>query len=509
MSVSLVLWICYHVLAVPMAVWAAVSAAIGGPGVGARQRVWTALSAALLPPALAATALAVPLGHREFGLAGTLLPILTFAVIWANLVALRHARLGAKILHLPILGWNAALCAVYALRAVQEIAGLDAGTPGTSLLTGHAMVQSWVGRADAMSFPVWLHLPICLPVGWSHGWMHRLAFGTCATAATALLGLLTFAMPLAYQRSERFRAPTVATSGLRDDQTLAIAVGWDDPDHSEEERADRRAACESIGANALVFDVDRELFADEVRLRLAREQVAAAREMGWKVVAIARPPRELLRRPAIDVPTLAQEMAQCQWLTAERLAPDVLFLFAGPFGALTRYRAEIGTIDQWTEVLARAAGEVRQANPDVAPAVAIESRALHARRLFARLRDDDSPVASVGLIALPEQLPPDRALATFSVLEEWIESTRGERPIWLVDVGTCPATSGGDVGQWSYIARALALAERRSEIAGVCLRALDDGDGAQRGLRNAFGLHRGAFRELEARARAGNAEPPR
>lgn len=506
-SVSLVLWICYHVVALPMAVWSAVSAAIGGPGVGGRQRTWTMLAGGLLPVSLAAAALAVPLGRPEFALGGLVVPVLTFAAIWGNFLVLRGATFLTHLLHVPVVLWNAGLCSIYALRALQELAGLDFGTVGTGLVGGHAMVQGVVGHEEALALPVWLHLPICMPVGRTHGWMHRLAFGACGITSGCLVVMLALAMPVAHSRSAAFRAPVMVPPPLTPAKQLGITMSWDHPTDDDLRRDGRREAWRAIGASTLVFDVDRALLDDPERLRAARDQLAHARGSGVGVVAIARPPAALLRRPALDVPALAQEMAHVHWLTAERLTPDVLFLFSGPFDDLMRYRVEPGTVEQWYAVIARAADEMRQANPRVVPAVAFQSRALHARGLFDRLRAGDSPVAAVGLVALPEQLPSDRALLTFEVLERWLDEGGGQRPVWLLDVGACPTTSGGQVGQWNYLARALALASRRDDIAGVAMRALDDGEGAQRGLRDVFGSPRQAFRELEARVQQAAAPP--
>src|SRR5690606_7319934 len=100
-SVPYVLWVVYHLVALPMAVWTAVGATFRGTGKGARHRLATAATAAVLPFVAAGTIAAA--FHDVAPLRFGLLPfaLLGLAASWANVVALHDRRWIAKLVHLP------------------------------------------------------------------------------------------------------------------------------------------------------------------------------------------------------------------------------------------------------------------------------------------------------------------------------------------------------------------------------------------------------------------------
>ena len=65
----------------------------------------------------------------------------------------------------------------------------------------------------------------------------------------------------------------------------------------------------------------------------------------------------------------------------------------------------------------------------------------------------------------------------------------------MLGVGTCPATSGGELGQWNFLAQVLEFAGTESRVQGVCIDTLVDGS-QMRGLMSPEGRTRHGWREL-------------
>ncbi len=495
-SVAFVLYLAYHVLALALALWAVVSASRSIPEHRAAHRAWALLAGMLTPLALLVAALSVPLGHPGLRALGVLLPLLTVAGTAASVVTLSGQGFALRLVHLPVLLWNGALAGVYAIRVTQEAFGIDCGTAGTALVAGHAFLQQQVGDPGADSQPLWLHLPLFAPLWLRYQWTHRLALGAASLTATAMLGVFALSMPLAWERAETFRAPRPA--GLRaEPDWLGLTVPWlaDAAGADEATLRDRRAGWLGLPADVLAFTISPDDLLDEARLAHAQAEIEHARADGRRVIARVVPPAQLRRRPVRDVEALRAELAKTHWLCAERLAPDVVVLFEEPYGALRDAVAQVGTVEDWMAVIRRAAEETRQANPRVATAVTLGNRAPHARLLFERLAGVDSPVDAVGLSLHAEALPPGDVEDALHVWSDWFATDHGPRPVWMLGVGTCPATSGGELGQWNFLARVLEFAGAEPRVQGVCIDTLVDGS-EMRGLMTPEGRTRHGWREL-------------
>jgi hypothetical protein len=479
MSVALLGWIGYHALAVPVAVWAATAARSRAGGLGL----------ALLPLCWALAVAAGLSGRAEFAPAGWLLPVAAFGALVHNRLELADTGRTTRLLHVPVQAWNAGLCAVFALRALQDLAGFDGGTAGTALVGGHADLQVLVGQTTALAAPTWFHLPLCVPGGERRILLHRLVALPSAAAALALLALWAAAMPSAHERAADFRSPVGTETPLRAGQRLGLQVPVAVPAELPVE----------LGLGAVVVEVDLELLRDEARTAALRAQLDEVRAADRTVILIAQPPRALLARPAADLETLAERMAQVHWLAAERLAPDLLILFDGPFTALRECCAETGTVDRWLAVIGAAAVQVRQARAGVRTAVALRGDGRHVRRLCAALRGPASAVDAIALVHDLEAEPGTAGIRGFGAFGSWLREDGGERPVWLLGVGACPASSGGELGQDQVLAAALRFAATEPAVAGLCLAPLEDAAGSARGLVvPGLGRRRLAFARLAA-----------
>lgn len=490
------LWLGYHGLALTLAFWAVVSAWLGREEHGAMHRAWTLCAALLLPPTLLLAALALPLQSPALWPIAAIVPVLTLAAAWSNLATVRHRGLGTRLVHVPIAAWNGLLAAVYFVRALQDLAGEDGGAFGTSLIAGHAMLQTTIGRSDALALPIFLHLPICLPLATSIGWPHRLALGAAALASTAGLLVFAAAMPASYDRVQRFRADAIAEPApLAAHQSFGVRVAFGSRLRSEAERGESRALWLGLGARTLCVDVDAALFDDAERLRQVSDELSFARNEHRTVIAFARPPRALRHRPAASLGEFLDEFAKVHWLCAERLAPDWLVLFDDPFGELAAQRLELGTIDDWVAACARGADDVRRANPACRPMIVLGTRAAHGRRLFETLGRSDSPLAAIGLSIKLETLAFEDVNAAYETYSEWLASPSLQRPIWQFLIGAGPVSIGGELGQWRCIERALDFVATHHNVEGLVLDSLEDGENAL-GLVTVDGRTRLAYRRL-------------
>ncbi|MFO1052821.1 MAG: hypothetical protein U1F36_11455 [Planctomycetota bacterium] len=496
MEFSFLFWLAYQGCALVLALWAAGSAIFHGGHHGGSHRAWTLLAALLLPACLAMAALATPLHRPEFELAGALVPVLVIAAAWSNTLTVSRTGRGVRILHAPIALWNAALVAIYLVRGLQQIGGQDCGDLGAALVCGHAMMQTHFGRSDALSLPVFLHLPLCLPLMSVLAWPHRLAIATAALASTIALVVLASVMPWAWDRVAHARQPLDEIQGLPD--SLQVGLMADVGSHLDGEKtlADQRALWTGLGADLLCIDADGALFEDAARLRQVLDELAYARNQHRGVMVIARPPAHFALQPARDLDAFVEEMAKVHWLIAERLAPDWLVLYDGPFGALVAQRAEIGTIDAWEAICARGVGEVERANPRCKTLIVIETFAPHGRRLFDLLTRRGSPVAAVGLRLCGETLEPAEVDATLHGFGDWLRTGEADgKPVWLVGMGTTPEASGGELGQANFLRRVLRFAATQPRLRGVVVDGLTDGR-SFRGLTTVDGRPRLAYRVL-------------
>ncbi len=508
MSAALLLFGLYTGFAVLCSLWAAATAAMKVREHTAAHRAWTFLAATLLPPVTVLAAIGDMLGHPELRPLIALLPVLTIAAIWSSVMTLRDQGLWRKGLHLPVFALNALLGGIYAVRAVQEISGEDLGLAGTALTAAHAHVQTWVGHAGADQNPYWLHLPLLMPLCLRFRWPHHLLLFLAACAAAALLAVFVLVTPFAYQKAESFRQPVPAPTSLPAELRIGLKVPWGDRLYDDETLLRWRRDLLALGVDHVTFEVSPDTFEDEPLLRQLLSEVQFAREHSLRLVAIAMPPLQFRAVPARDLRELAAAMGKAQWLAAERVQPDLLVLFCGPFGQLRTLAVRSPTLPEWAATIEESAKAARQANPAVQVGVSIETRGPLAAELFRLLKASDSVVDVVGLsIYVGDRTLPEveQALAG---LATWCTRTPGSRPVRILEAGASPYSCGGEAGQWSFLVTLLAHAERIPGLEGITIDGLTDREAAL-GITTADGRARRACRELTSLLQARGARPPR
>lgn len=485
-----------------LCMWAAVSALTGSREMRLLHRVWALTTAVLLPPVTLAAALAMKLDVSWLVAVAALLPLLVLTAAWCNVTTVQEQSFAIKLLHVPVFLFNALLAGIYAVRATQDQFGFDLGTWGTAVTGGHALLQDIVGQAAADQNPIWFYLPFLLPLSSMYRWPHKLALFFSSAASTALLGLLVTLMPFAYTRAQSYRAdPQDEISSLPAGMSIGVFMPWAKT-LSEEAVTAWREDLHALHARSVTIEIEPAAIADEHLVAQILAEIGQARDRGVEIVAIAR--------PGIDVLTgglreLTLGMAQLQWLAAEKLSPDLFVLYAGPFGRLSELTVKVGTIEEWMQAIARSAGEVRQANPDVKVAVAIENPAPHAEELFRRLRAADSPVDVVGLSIAPLGGPASEAYAKLATLSAWMKRNPGPRPVRILETGASPFATGGELGQWHFLHSVLTFAIEHG-VKAVSIDALADPD-SMLGLVARDGRRRLAFRRLQELLGQGQATP--
>ena len=508
MSSALLLYLLFHAIAVTMCLWAAASAARRIEEHGRSHRLWTFAAATLLPPVTAACVFAMPLDQPLLRLAIAVLPLLVLAATWSNVMTLRDQGVLLKILHLPLFAFNTTLIGLYTVRALQDLGGVDLGDWGTALTGGHTLLQTWIGQPHAEVQPVWLHLPLILPLWLRFTWLHRLALMLCSTVSFAMIAVLLTMMPLAYHRAEGYRKETTSPTSMREGQRVGVELAWAERLMPREERLELRSFYAGLGVSALTVEIGPELFEDDGLLTQTREEIAFAQQRGLYVVVVCLPPLHFGWVPAADIQELNRELAKVHWLTAEKLAPDLLVMYAGPFGRLASACARIGTIEQWVDLIDRATEEVHQANADVEVAVVLDNRGPHAEELFLRLVDETSTIDLVGISLFPDKLTRRELELAISTLDRWFRLDGGDKPIWIMETGACPQSTGGEVGQWNFLAHVLSWTAGHPRLSGVCIDSLIDSN-TSRGLLAGNGRPRLAYRRLRDILFREEATPPR
>ncbi len=507
MSIPFLLFLVTTAFCLALCIWTAASAALRVAEHGGTHRAWTLVAATLLPPAAAAAALGPLLGWPELQPLIILLPILIIAGTWSNMMTLRDQGLHLRLMHLPVLAFNASLAGIYSVRCVQELAGFDLGTWGTAITGGHAILQTWVGQSQSAAQTVWLHLPFILPLWLRYGWTHKLVLAISSTFSLAMLGLLILLMPLAYQRAEQFRQP-IDNSSQANLPMMGVKVNWGDRVLKENVRDRWRSQFMGIGADCMLIDVGPELFNDPDLFTQTKNEIDLARRHGIEIALICRPPMEFQWLPASNLREFSKEMAKLHWLAAERLDPDLMVLFAGPFGRLRSLCHDSPTIEEWQEKIIRSAQEAKQANSSVKVAVALENLAPHTRKLFAALATEDSPVDVLGFMIHSKDLEAKRRRELFVTLDLWCTETATEKPIWIFEAGASPRETGGELGQWYFLDALIQDARRRDQVRGFCIDALSDGLDSY-GITTAAGRPRLAFRMLQDLIFGHKAGPPK
>ncbi len=477
-----------------LCIWTSATAATRVTEHSGTHRAWTFVAATLLPPATACAALSAVFGRPELQPIIVLLPILIIAGTWANMMTLRDQGLHLKLLHLPVIAFNTCLAGIYAVRAGQELSGFDLGTWGTAITGGHSLLQTWVGHRQAGAQAIWLHLPFLLPLWLRYRRTHFIALSISSMMSLAMLGLLVLSMPISYQRAELFRQPPANSLPIILPQ-LGIKVDWGDRILPDSTRDHRRSQFLGLAADCLVVDVGPELFTDPALFRQTQAEIELARESGAEIVLICRPPLEFQWLPATDLSAFCNEMRKIHWQAAEQLDPDLLVLYAGPFGQLLQLSKEFPTIDQWHEQILRGVREVKRANANVRVAVAFENSAAHARELFSRLAADGSPLDVLGFLIHATDLDPVELQDQLPNIDQWCAESETVKPIWIFEAGASPLTTGGELGQWRFLKGLLQNAARSNRLEGFCIDALRNGIDSYGIIANA-GRQRLTYRKL-------------
>lgn len=508
MAFPFLTWLAYHGIAAALAVWAIGSALSSGQTSGGAHRAWTLAAAALLGPTLVTAMLAIPLGRADFHLAYAVLPVLAIAAAWSNTLTLTRAPTGLRLVALPIALWNATLAAVFGSQAMIQIAGLDGGSWANGLLAGYAAFAADV-QSPAIAFaPFAMFMPLCLPI--TQHFRGLVQTSVIIAAAIALTGFVGLAreMPAAWHRMQQFRSEPTDLAPLRADQVLGVHVELPAKDVGEGPRTERRGQWLGLGAGSIAVRVTAAQIADPLETERIREEIGFARSQQRSVFVIPQPPARIAGRPAPSLLEFVEEMAKLHWLCAERLTPDWLVLYLGPFGRLTELRSEIGTVDEWAQILERGAQDVRRASPDTQPIVVFESRALHAQRLMQHVAGSRSALAAIGVAIDGDLLDLDALVVALDRLAVALEVGAQEKPVFLLGVGASPTRVGGERGQWHFLARVLDFASRQPRVQSVLIDELTDGP-RSRGLIALDGRLRLAFRELRAMRLLPDAKPPR
>jgi hypothetical protein len=477
MSTSLVLYVLLGSFGIGLCLWAAISAVVPVAEHRGAHRFWTLVAALLLPAVTAPLVLGDPTGTIPSpGMLVVALPSLALLCAWSNTVTLRAQGFGLRLLHLPVQAWNALLAGLYTLLVLQELYGLDVGTGAATLVAAFVDLQVFVGDPDAAANPRWLYLPFALPLCHLYRWHQKLALLAASLAASGMLAAFVQGLPLAHLRVSTFRAPAGCEVGpVPERVVLGVVVPLDagprGPQHTV-----RLAQRSYLGARALAIEVTGSTFTDPARLAAAKHEIEGARAEGLMTLAIVPSPERFSSLPARDLDELSSEMARPQWLAAEQLDVDWVVLFVGPFSRLAPRTVLPPTIDEWTQRIARASSEARQANPRVKTMVTLEGTAPHVRELFERLMATDGPVDAVGLLESPGDGPVAETERTIASHAEWTKRTVGTRPVFVFVECGHSAALGGEVGQVRYLETVIAGLTRCPHVAALVLDSLFDHD---------------------------------
>ncbi|MHC4815969.1 MAG: hypothetical protein ACYTGW_22165 [Planctomycetota bacterium] len=507
MTSSVLIYLAITLVAAVLCLWTGASAAPKVREHGSSHRLVTSIGATLLLPAAAVAMLATPLGYPVLTWGTFLLPVAVLCGTWSNVMTLRDQGWLLKLLHLPIFLLNTTLLGLYTLRVSQDFLGQDLGTWGSALTIAHVTLQSDVGDVAAAVNPIWFHLPFLLPLCLRFRWHHMVALVLSSMISIPLLVLLVMAMPMAHARADSYRNPTPARNRQVQPELapqlkpVGVMLPWGRQLLPASTRWHIRQALLDLRPDAVTIEVLANTFANQELRTQAERELAWVREQGMEVTVICVPSRTYQVIPMASLEALRGKMAETQWLAAENLRPDLLVLFAGPFGELAATTHVAPTIDEWVAAIAQSAAEARRANPDVQLGVAIESVAPHAAELFRRLRAEGSPVDVVGLAIFARQrLVPDLDKDLLK-LRRWIARTPGSARVQVLLAGCTPHAVGGELGHWNFLDRVLALGETTEGIGAVCIDALHDPQ-STRGLLTWTGRRRLAFQELRARTTA-------
>ena len=513
-------------LAIFMCLWTILTAVVGDPEFGWRHRILTGCVATLVLCTTAVVVFSADAGRPRLVWLMGLLPVLTLAATWSNVVALRQSGPWVTLIGLPITLFNLIHLGLYAVVFAQTCLGVGLGAWGAALACGDAHLQSLVGSSTAPDDPIWLRLPIVVPLWGRKDLPQRLALLANGVCATGVLTGLIFVMPHAYRHCSSYReALAVQPSSIQkrsdpqkpdrasteptatDPSGLGIRVPWGRRSMSAAERQRIRKHLQSLGARHVTYDVTRQAVNDPTRLHQIQEETTWARGVGLRTIAVARPSAHFADIPAGTLSRLRQDLAETHWLTAEHLQPDLLVLFAGPCGRLDRCIVHPPTLAEWLKAIRTSAAEARQARKDIRVAVSIEGRSVDSKELFRVLRGEASAVDVVGLSIYPDRRQLDTVERYLAQLSRWCERTPGERRILILETGCAPQFYGGEIGQWNFLSRVLRFGATTPGIDGVSIDSLYDRE-SDFGLIRRVGRRSLSYRRLAAHLGTG-AQPPK
>jgi hypothetical protein len=498
MEASLLLYLLLNGLATASCWWALATALPRVAEHGAAHRAWTVAAGLLLPPLVLLAWRAETHGPSELRVLAVCLGPLALAAAWSSVMTLRDQAWWLKGLHLPVLAWNSVLAGAYSARTLQDLAGLELGLPGAVLTAAHAQLQTLLGGADAATNPCWFSVPFVLPLRLRFGAAQRAALVAWSAASLGLVGLLGAQMPAVFARVASWRAPAAPAPIL----TCALGAKVD-PTQAPPAWAEDLL---QLGVDHLTVDVTPDLVADELRVADLQAQLHRARLLGLQVVVITKPAAAFERIPARDLSELQFAMARTQWLAAERLRPDLLVLFAGPFGRLARCTALPPSLDAWLATIQRSATEARQANPAIRLGVAVDGRGPHTAELFRSLLAPSSPVDVVGLSLAPGGATRAELQALLGTYARWCARLPGAKAVRVLEAGACPQRLGGETAQVRFLLDVVGFAALVDGMEAVTIDALYDGRDKV-GLITADGRGRPGYAELAQLARRRPANP--
>jgi hypothetical protein len=495
MTGALLLYLAYQGFALLLCLWAACSAVQNLREHDPLHRIWTLLAALSLPLVFGTVLYARLAGRPELMWVEVALPVVAFATTFVNVVTLHSQGVLLKLVHTPVFVLNAALTGIFTLRVLQDWIGLDLGIFGGSILHGYGLLQGWIGQRDAAADPHWLHMPLLLPLWLRYRLHHEVTLLSGSVLACAFVGLLATRMPIARATVAGYRTAAADRHAL-DQLTRPLRLGFavrgiDRPGADVDAWQDQLAR---LRATSVTIEVAPELVEEQACLERLAAAVSPLRG-GRELVVVVQPPRRFLGVPARDLSELSNAMAKAHWLAAERLQPDVLVAFSGPFGALASAIASPPTLERWQQTITRAAVEVRQACASTKIAVAIDHAAPHTRELFQWLAGPKSPVDIAGFALLPREQTFAQLNTDLDAFERWAQAAGSGQQVRVLLAGVSPHACGGELGQWSFLAAVLAFAQRTPNVTDVAIVSLADTRDAT-GLTANLGQPRVAFERL-------------
>lgn len=498
MTTPLLIYICITAACALLACWVSASALLTEPEVSGLHR-GVAVVGSLGAILVVGTAMVT----QHFGLTSmhwvtSFLPAVCIAAAWSVMLSMKSGGMGTRLLSFPILVYNLLLAGVYTTITLQEIGGISLGGVGATLASADAFVQTRIGHPAALENPNWYHVPLVLPLGTG---LAAIGSTTVATAvATVLLGAFGMALPHASSHARSYHESTAAQLDETSSDQLGCKVPWGTADLTEVEKLGIRNHLGNLGARWVTFETDLAALRDPGRQLQMREEIEWARGMNIKTCVITRPAARFFAFPASSLLELSSDMSEAQQMAAAKLNPDLLVLYAGPFGRLARLLSNPAGVSEWLDVIARSANEVRKSNQTIQLCVSFDAVDSQAHSMFAQLRGGGAHVDVVGLSIYPGERSLDQVETDLDVLRRWLNGG-GSDPVMVIECGAVPQVHGGEAGQWSFLSRVLALGQGEIEIDVVCVDALVDKH-RDRGLLTFSGRRRMAYEQLQRRSSA-------